>query len=364
MGVRACAVRMPPPCSLARAALTGMAGSRSVVLVTDSALADGFQGFRGPVSERRKWKGSHPRSDWMPFVSLRAALIVLVTVALPAGLLETAHAIAVSALIDAPNHGRVPLPGVPPADAELLRVTRYDGAVIEAFVLTPVDREPAGTVLLFHGVRSDKSGYVNLARQLVGRGFRALAIDLRGHGGSSGDYLTYGLSDHADASALLDALEDRGVRLGPVATIGASYGGAAALQTAAHDRRVRAVATISTFARLRDLLPGYAHQLAPMLPAPPGWFISWGLASAEERTGLDLEESDSTLAIRRFTGPVLLQHGEADTSIPIAQGELLEEACGTRCSFIRVPGGTHESMLADDRVWRRAFDFVEATLAP
>ncbi len=298
----------------------------------------------------------------MPFVSWRAALIVLLSVGLPSGFLGGAHSIAVAALIDAPNQGRVPPPSVPPGDAELLRVTRFDGAVIEAFVFSPPG-EAHGTVLLFHGIRDDKRGYVNLARQLASRGVRALAVDLRGHGASSGDYLTYGLADHADASAILDALEDDGVSLGPVATLGASYGGAVALQTAAHDPRVRAVATVATFSRLRDLLPTYAHQLAPSLPTPPDWFISWGLATAHERTGLDLEESDSTLAIRRFSGPVLLQHGEADTSIPIVHAERLAEACGARCTLIRVPGATHQSILSDDVVWGRAFDFVETELA-
>jgi pimeloyl-ACP methyl ester carboxylesterase len=299
----------------------------------------------------------------VPFLSWRAALVVVVLVGLPSGFLSTVHSMAVSALIDAPNRGANPPPGVPPDDAQLLRVTRYDGAVIEAFVLTPANEQPRGTVLLFHGIRDDKSGYVSLARRMASRGFRALAVDLRGHGASSGDYLTYGLADHGDASALLDALEDGGATLGPVATIGASYGGAVALQTASHDPRVRAVATVATFSCLRDLLPSYAHQMAPFLPTPPGWFVSWGLATAQDRTGLDLAQSDSTVAIRAFTGPVLLQHGDADTSIPIAHGERLADACGSRCTFVRVPGATHQTILGDDVVWDRAFDFVATELA-
>jgi pimeloyl-ACP methyl ester carboxylesterase len=300
----------------------------------------------------------------VPFLSWRALVIVVVMLGVPFGFLGTAHSIAVSALIDAPNHGRTPPASVPPDDAELLRVTRFDGAVIEAFVLSPRERVSRGTVLMFHGIRDDKRGYVSLARQLAARGFRTLAVDLRGHGASSGDYLTYGLADHGDASALLDALEDRGTSLGPVATIGASYGGAVALQTASHDHRVRAVATIATFANVRDLLPSYGHQMAPFLPTPPQWFISWGLATAHDRTGLDLEASDSTVAIRTFTGPVLLQHGEDDTSIPIAHADRLAEACGARCTLIRTPGATHQTILSDGAVWSRAFDFVETSLDP
>jgi pimeloyl-ACP methyl ester carboxylesterase len=69
------------------------------------------------------------------------------------------------------------------------------------------------------------------------------------------------------------------------------------------------------------------------------------------------------LAIQRFRGPVLLQHGEADTSIPIVHAERLEEACGPRCTFIRVPGATHQTILSDDVVWDGAFDFVATSLA-
>jgi pimeloyl-ACP methyl ester carboxylesterase len=290
------------------------------------------------------------------------AALLLLALVLSGAALNGLHALAVSALVDAPNRGCVPAASVPPDDATLLRVTRFDGAVIEAFVFTPRERPAHGTVLLFHGIRDDKQGYVSLARQLSLRGLRALAVDLRGHGASGGDYLTYGLADRADASALLDALEDGGAVLGPVATIGASYGGAVALQTAAHDPRVRAVATIATFARLTDLLPTYAHAMAPSLPTPPAWFLAWGLSTAHERTGLDLAESDSALAIQRFGGPVLLQHGEDDASIPIAHGRALADACGPRCTFVRVAGRGHGTILSDDAVWSRAFEFVDAAL--
>jgi alpha-beta hydrolase superfamily lysophospholipase len=49
--------------------------------------------------------------------------------------------------------------------------------------------EPAeaarGTVLVLHGIRSDKTWLAGLAKQVAGEGYRAVLPDLRGHGRST-----------------------------------------------------------------------------------------------------------------------------------------------------------------------------------
>src|SRR5215471_10253337 len=70
--------------------------------------------------------------------------------------------------------------------------------------------------VLIHGITSDSTGWRRLGPDLAARGYRALAVDLRGHGLSErGDY-----SPDAWAEDVLDSLPAR-----PELALGHSLGG-------------------------------------------------------------------------------------------------------------------------------------------
>ena len=97
-----------------------------------------------------------------------------------------------------------------------------DGLVLRADAYGPVDGPP---VLFFHGGGQSRKSWTGAARRIGAAGYRAFAVDLRGHGDSDwaadGDYL---LDAYArDVEALIDSF-DR-----PIALVGASRGGQSAL---------------------------------------------------------------------------------------------------------------------------------------
>jgi pimeloyl-ACP methyl ester carboxylesterase len=273
---------------------------------------------------------------------------------------------AVGALITAPNHGATPSAGEPPADARLVRIER-EGAGIEAFVFEPTDAARATAVIL-HGLGDQKDSFIGTARSFAREGYRAVIIDLRGHGHSGGDYLSYGLLDADDVGAVLDDVEGtllaEGDALGPVVIVGPSYGGAVALRFAAQDARVVAVATLSTFASLRGILPNYARLMAPMLPPPPEWFIDWALGDAASEAGIDYGRCDSTEAVHAIRAPILFVHGENDVHIPIENAEALLAACWPeQCHLERRAGRDHISILSDEASWTSVRAFFDEVLA-
>jgi pimeloyl-ACP methyl ester carboxylesterase len=118
-----------------------------------------------------------------------------------------------------------------------------------------------------------------LAVRLAESGITALAIDFRGHGGSTGSRGPGGdAPDHAllvnDAQAALDFLAGRadveGLRMG---VGGASIGASVAIMLAAEDPRVRSVVLLSPASDYRGLravppMRLYGDRPALMLAAP------------------------------------------------------------------------------------------------
>lgn len=315
-----------------------------------------------PKAARRSEPGRKPpRRKWVRHALGVALLGVLLWV-----MLNGLEQWAVGALITAPNHGFIPPPGEPPADAHRVRIER-EGASIEAFVFEP-RAAPRATAVILHGLGDQKASFLDTARGFARAGYRAVAIDLRGHGHSGGDYLSYGLLDADDVGAVLDEIEGdalaEGAGLGPVVIVGPSYGGAVALRFAARDPRVRAVATLATFASLRGILPNYARLMAPMLPPPPEWFIDWALRDAAAESGIDYAQCDSTEAVRAVRAPILFVHGEDDVHIPIANAEALFASCWPdQCTLERRAGQDHISILSDGASWALVRDFFDEVLA-
>ena len=96
-----------------------------------------------------------------------------------------------------------------------------------------------------------RSGPVRHARMLVRHGYGALLLDRRGEGASQGDYNARGWGGEPDLHAAIAYLRKRpDVHDGRIGGLGLSVGGEMLLQTAARDRRLRAV--VSEGAGLRS----------------------------------------------------------------------------------------------------------------
>lgn len=101
-----------------------------------------------------------------------------------------------------------------------------------------VARGAPGVVVL-HGYGSARANHAGYAARLAAAGVSALALDLRGHG-DSGGMMDAGMLD--DVIAALDWLSESGA--GPLGIRGSSLGGFLALNAAARNPAVRAVAAI------------------------------------------------------------------------------------------------------------------------
>jgi pimeloyl-ACP methyl ester carboxylesterase len=146
-------------------------------------------------------------------------------------------------------------------------VVRLNGAgsvTLAADVEGPRSGPP---VLLLHGGGQTRHAWRRARHALAEAGFLALAVDLRGHGDS--DWATDGDYSH---EAYADDLRAAARQLGrPVALIGASLGGVAAMLAAGESPRVDCSALVLVDVTPRMSVAGRAHVLAFMGAHPDGF---------------------------------------------------------------------------------------------
>lgn len=112
--------------------------------------------------------------------------------------------------------------------------------------------DPEGpTVVLLHGGGQTRHAWAGAVRRLAGAGYRALSLDLRGHGESDwspdGDYHPEVFA--GDLASILRRIDK------PLALVGASMGGASAIRAMAHHGAEKVVALV-----LVDIVPKPARE--------------------------------------------------------------------------------------------------------
>lgn len=207
---------------------------------------------------------------------------------------------------------------------------------------------PKGTVLVVHGIYARSFWMLGTARSLAASGYRAVLVDLRGHGRSSGKWLTYGVRESRDLSQVIDVLEDRGLASGPLGVYGISYGATTAIELAGRDARVAAVVAVAPFSTMRDEVPHYIHTILPGVGAGiSDKTCQEAIDEAGEVGQFNPDLASAVTAIRRTRAPVLILHGTNDWMVPPWHAERLRDAAPDRTRLVLIPWFGHVAIWFD-----------------
>jgi pimeloyl-ACP methyl ester carboxylesterase len=214
---------------------------------------------------------------------------------------------------------------------------------------------PRATILVLHGIRDQKDYLRHVGLHLAEAGYRAVLVDSRGHGRSSGAYLTWGVQEARDLSQLVDAL---GFGDGPLGVFGESYGAAVSIQWGAHDPRVRAVVAVAPFSSLREIIPDWFRLNVPVLGRLlPRAFFRRAVEKGARLAGFDPDAACPREAAARSHAPVLILHGADDITVPFAESESIARRAPDRVKLVRVDGQDHDHIASDARLLPLALDF-------
>ncbi|MGF1469755.1 MAG: alpha/beta hydrolase [Sandaracinaceae bacterium] len=292
-----------------------------------------------------------PRSSG-GWVRLLAAVGVAAALAAVVGPLVQ-HERMARKIVRAPNATRAPDGGEPPDGARELRVpVGPPEAELEVWVLDPEDEPPRGTVVVLHGIQDRKRSQIGVGQHFVRCGLRAVLVDVRGHGGSTGRFVTYGAVETRDLVQVLARLEADGLLVRPVGAHGPSYGGALAILLAGADPRVRALSVNSAYADVEGVARAFVADAFPNRD-PPDLYVSLFLGRATAIAGFDPADADVEAAMARSDAAAMLAHGAADRIVPFTHAERLQRACADRgCELMRLEGLRHQEALASQEAGR------------
>ncbi|HMI86996.1 MAG TPA: alpha/beta fold hydrolase [Polyangiaceae bacterium] len=189
-------------------------------------------------------------------------------------------------------------------------------------------------VLLLHGSDADRSQLAPEAHLLARHGYGVLLFDWPGHG-ESGGAVTWDENERAALRAALDfTSRARGVDAERIGVFAFSMGTMIAIQVAARDERVAALAVEGAFADANEELRHEFRHWGALSEWPALWTAHWlGMKYNE------LRPRDVIAAIA--PRPVFVIAGTADEIVPPAQSRALFDAAHEPKSWWLVSGATH-----------------------
>jgi uncharacterized protein len=238
---------------------------------------------------------------------------------------------------------------------EAVVIPSNSGARLAGWFLPGAGR---GAVLLLHGVKSNRLVLVDRMRFLRDAGYSTLAIDFQAHGESTGDLITLGRLESLDARSALAWLRLR-LPGEPVAALGISMGGAAALIGPPIDADAVIVESVGP-----DFAGAVSNRLA-LAMGPTGRLLTpFALGAMRIAAGIDASELRPIDGIARLHKPIFVMTGAEDQKTTVAEARELFAAANPPKRYWETPGAQHWdlSFVGGQAYRERLLDFLDSTL--
>ncbi|MFH0986791.1 MAG: alpha/beta fold hydrolase [Candidatus Micrarchaeota archaeon] len=207
------------------------------------------------------------------------------------------------------------------------------GQKLAGVMVTP--EKPKATVVFAHGLDGSRAGFEDFY-DLVDAGYRIFAFDFVGRGESEGT--TEDITLENDVDSLNSAVK---LMKGPVAVVGFSFGGSAALMAAIENPQVKCLITWST---------GYDFSFVDYKQVKKdGFFI---LSRPDHRYTFELidglRKANLPEKAKEVKVPWLDLHGDADETIEVEQALKLHKNGNKPKKQVIIKGAAHNFMRPSD----------------
>ena len=244
---------------------------------------------------------------------------------------------------------RPPTAGRLPADAVDVAIVATNGATLRGWLLQAPSAQPGearqrgAAALVVHGWGGSATDMLPVSKPLLDAGLHVLLLDTRCHGRSDDSDFVSMPAFAEDVRAALAWLRTQ-PQVDPtrIVLVGHSVGAGACLFVAVGDPAIAAVVSLASMADPEAFM---SRRLRRWLPGP---LTTLAMRYVEHAIGHRFAEFSPVHTIGRVRAPVLLLHGERDTTVPLSDAYRLQAQAPSRSTLVVMPDADHSSVEALD----------------
>ena len=225
--------------------------------------------------------------------------------------------------------------------SKTLSINSFDDVKLSARLTYSNLDSVKSTVILLHGIRSNKGYFIDLSNFLSKNGYNSVALDLIAHGESGGQFCTFGVNEKKDIQILVDYLYEN-ENLNHIGIWGQSLGGAIGLQAMGIDDRLEFGIIESAFSDFKTIVNDYFDLHAGFSFAPFSNYLVNRTGSIAE---FNPNEAKPIEYCENIKQPILIVHGNDDKRINIKYGkDNFSKIQSTDKEFIEIDSANHTNV--------------------
>ena len=223
---------------------------------------------------------------------------------------------------------------------DTVQLTTASGKKLEAWYMKADSAK--GTVILFHGLNSNKGNVLGEAFEFNSFGYNTMLVDMRAHGSSEGIVNTLGYRESEEVKLAFDHISRKGEK--NIVLWGMSLG--AVIITKAiweYDLKPQKIILEMPFDRLQDHIKARA-RISGFPGEPFGFFVTFWTGFEQ---GYWAYGHKTTKYVKRINCPVLLQWGNNDEYVLKKETDRIFAAINSPKKKLEIyKGATHIPLLA------------------
>lgn len=239
---------------------------------------------------------------------------------------------------------------------ETVQIESHDGLKLSGHFLNIGSRK---TIILFHGYRSRAfRDFSCVGDYYKGLGFNLLFVDQRAHGGSEGQFITFGVKERLDCVRWAEYV-DRRIG-GEIILDGLSMGATTVLMAAGEKlpESVKGIIADCGFTSPKEIMLKVMEEDLRIRCRPLFRLVA---LMVKLRARFDVGEYSTIEAMKKNRLPILFIHGTDDKFVPCEMTKTAYEACTSEKSLVLIDGAGHgTSYLKEPETCKAALnDFLE-----